>query len=569
MSNRRQQRSFFEWVKSHSSSLGLSLFLWLFGVIIVAFAGYAWVSVRTSAGHWNQTVLACAERFSDLIRSSTHYGMLLNRKQDVHQIIETVAREPGVEGVRIYDKSGVIIFSAVKSEIGQAVDMQAEACVICHEQSRPLSEVPAGNQVRVFGDRDTGRILGLIEPIPNLPECSSAPCHAHPPDQTVLGVLDVKMSMAQADATLASATRQLIVAAILTALLVGLAAAGFILRVVRRPVKKLIDVTERIAHGDLETQIEVNGNDEMGQLAVSFNRMTGDLREAREELTRWSDKLESRLMEKTTELNRTQRQVVHMEKMASLGKLAATVAHELNNPLAGILNYSKLVDRSLSEEGALPEDERTELQRCLGLIQKEASRCGDIVRNLLLFARQSGVELALVPLNPIVERSLMLVHHHLEMTGVQLETTLFDEGTDQIVCDGNQIQQALVALLVNAVEAMPNGGTISVRAVGRDEWVAIAVTDTGTGIPPEVIPHVFEPFFSTKDKAEGVGLGLAVAYGIIQRHGGDIEIESQVDRGTTFTVTLPKRPTKNESAEREKRHEQHQATAAGQQVDRG
>jgi len=568
MSSRRQQRSFIEWVKSHSSSLSLSLFLWLFGVIIVAFGSYAWVSVRTSADHWNQTVLACASRFSDLIRSSTHYGMLLNRKQDVHQIIETVAREPGVEGVRIYDKTGVIIFSAEKAEIGQAVDMQAEACVICHEQSRPLSEVPSGNQVRIFRDRDRGRILGLIEPIRNLPECSSAPCHAHSPDLTVLGVLDVKMSMAQADATLAAATRQLIVAAILTALLVGLAAAGFILRVVRRPVKKLIDVTERIAHGDLETQIEVNGNDEMGQLAVSFNRMTGDLRDAREELTRWSDKLESRLMEKTTELNRTQRQVVHMEKMASLGKLAATVAHELNNPLAGILNYSKLVDRSLSE-GEVPEDERTELQRCLGLIQKEAARCGEIVKNLLLFARQSGVELALVPLNPIVERSLMLVHHHLEMTGVQLETTLFDEGTDLVVCDGNQIQQALLALLVNAVEAMPGGGTLTVRAIGREDWVAIAVTDTGTGIPPEVISHIFEPFFSTKDKAEGVGLGLAVAYGIIQRHGGDIEIESQVDRGTTFTVTLPKRPTTNESAEREKGHEQHQAEAAGQQADRG
>jgi two-component system NtrC family sensor kinase len=568
MSCLRRQRSFIDWVKSHSSSLGLSLFLWLFGVIIVAFAAYAWVSVRTSAEHWNQTVLACAERFSDLIRSSTHYGMLLNRKQDVHQIIETVAREPGVEGVRIYDKNGVIIFSAVKGEIGQTVDMQAEACVICHEQTKPLQSVPKGNQVRVYGERDTGRILGLIEPIPNLPECSSADCHAHPPDQTVLGVLDVKMSMAQADATLASATRQLIAAAVLTALLVGMAAALFIYRVVRRPVRDLIDGTKRIANGDLETTIAANGRDEMGQLAHSFNKMTGDLREAREELTRWSDKLETSLMEKTTELNRTQRHVVHMEKMASLGKLAATVAHELNNPLAGILNYAKLVDRSLNE-GKMPEDERTELQRCLGLIQKEAARCGDTVRNLLLFARQSGAELALVPLNSIIERSLMLVHHHLEMSGVHLETTLFEEGADQVVCDGNQIQQALLALMVNAVEAMPHGGTLSVRAIGRDSWIAIAISDTGTGIPPVAIPHIFEPFFSTKDEAEGVGLGLAVAYGIIQRHGGDLEVESQLDHGTTFTVTLPKRPPMNESAKREKRHEQLQPETVGQHTDGG
>ena len=148
------------------------------------------------------------------------------------------------------------------------------------------------------------------------------------------------------------------------------------------------------------------------------------------------------------------------------------------------------------------------------------------------------------------------------MTGVQLETTLFDDDTDQIVCDANQIQQALLALLVNAVEAMANGGTLTVRAVGREDWVAIAISDTGYGIAPEVIPHIFEPFFSTKDKAEGVGLGLAVAYGIIQRHGGDIEVESQLNHGTTYTVTLPKRPPRNESAEREKRHEQHQTETA-------
>jgi two-component system NtrC family sensor kinase len=257
-----------------------------------------------------------------------------------------------------------------------------------------------------------------------------------------------------------------------------------------------------------------------------------------------------------------------MEKMASLGKLAATVAHELNNPLAGILNYAKLVDRSLNE-GKMPEDERTELQRCLGLIQKEAARCGDTVRNLLLFARQSGAELALVPLNSIIERSLMLVHHHLEMSGVHLETTLFEEGADQVVCDGNQIQQALLALMVNAVEAMPHGGTLSVRAIGRDSWIAIAISDTGTGIPPVAIPHIFEPFFSTKDEAEGVGLGLAVAYGIIQRHGGDLEVESQLDHGTTFTVTLPKRPPMNESAKREKRHEQLQPETVGQHTDGG
>jgi two-component system NtrC family sensor kinase len=568
MSGHRRKRKPAGWVKSLFSSLSLSLFIWLFGVIIVAFAAYAWVNIRATGEQWNQVVLACAERFSDLLKSSTHYGMLLNRKEDVHQIIRTVGREPGVKGVRIYDKQGVIIFSANEEEIGRTVDLQAEACVICHERSIPLHSVPSDSLVRVYADPENGRVMGLINPIENLPECANADCHAHPADQTVLGVLDVKMSMAQADATLASAKRQFIAAAMLTALLVGAASAVFIYRGVRRPVRELIDGTEKIANGDLSTEIPAGRRDEMGQLAGAFNRMTGDLRQAREELTRWSDRLEARLMQKTTELNRTQRQVVHMEKMASLGKLAATVAHELNNPLAGILNYAKLVDRTLREED-FPDEQRLELLRCLGLIHKEAGRCGDIVRNLLLFARQSGAELALVSLTPIIERALMLVQHHLEMSGVKFETRFLDEGEDQLVCDANQIQQALVALLVNAVEAMPDGGSLQVRARSHRKVVAVEIEDTGPGISPEVLPHIFEPFFSTKNQTEGVGLGLSVAFGIIQRHGGDIEVDSQVNRGTKFTITLPRRPIAENSTHQETHYDERQPEATGRHADRG
>jgi two-component system NtrC family sensor kinase len=268
--------------------------------------------------------------------------------------------------------------------------------------------------------------------------------------------------------------------------------------------------------------------------------MTRDLRAAKQELTAWSDRLESRLAEKTDELNRTQRQVVHMEKMASLGKLSATVAHELNNPLAGILNYAKLVERTVRESDRA-EQEKQELTRYLNLVHKEAGRCGGIVRNLLLFARQSGVEFALHPLNDIIERALMLVRHHLEMSNVQAETKLVD-GDDRIVCDADQIQQALLALFVNAVEAMPDGGTLIVEARPTGEELTLTVSDTGVGIPVGAVSRVFEPFFSTKEQTSAAGLGLAVVYGIVRRHGGDIEVDSEVGRGTTFTIVLPRRP---------------------------
>ncbi|NJL28083.1 MAG: hypothetical protein HC897_09380 [Thermoanaerobaculia bacterium] len=225
--------------------------------------------------------------------------------------------------------------------------------------------------------------------------------------------------------------------------------------------------------------------------------------------------------------------------MASLGKLAATVAHELNNPLAGILNYAKLVERDLREGVEGPGGE-AEISRFLSLIQKESSRCGDIVRNLLVFARRSGGELALHALSEVLDRSLMIVRHRMELGNVALERRAL-EGDDRVVCDAGQIEQALVALCVNAIEAMEPGGVLTLELRPGEDSVEIAVSDTGCGIAPEALPHVFEPFYTTKEGGSGAGLGLAVAYGIVERHAGRIEVGSEPGVGTTFRLTLPRK----------------------------
>lgn len=545
------------WGKSLRHSLGVRLFVWLFLVIVVAFGGYALMSVRTTAAEVNTTVSEAAQRFSHLVRRSTRQAMLLNRKEDVHRIVETIAGEPGVEGVRIYDKQGRIIVSNLPEEVGHAVDFRAEACIGCHDVGGALRHRESNDRVRVFDTPDSGRILGLIESIPNEPACSQAACHAHPVEQTVLGVLDVRMSFAHADARVASAKRQLLVAGLLLACVVGIASGGFIATNLRRPVRRLIDGVERVAGGDLDSEIAVDRRDELGHLARAFNDMTSDLRRARSELRGWSERLEQKLVEKSKELGRTQRQVAHMDKMASLGKLAATVAHELNNPLAGIFNYAKLVERTL-RDADLPPEVRTDLERSIGLIRQEAWRSGEIVRNLLLFARRSGGEFALHRLNDIVERSVMLVRHHLEVTDVHLDRTALPDDDPGVVCDAGQIEQALVALFVNAVEAMPDGGTLGVSLTGAADEVALEVRDSGVGIPRDALPQVFEPFFSTKEKTSGVGLGLAVVYGIVRRHGGHISVDSDEGRGTTFRIVLPRRPPQDdgsaEDAPEEPRH---------------
>ncbi len=528
------------------ASLGVRLFLWLFALVIAAFATYAFLNVRATSAQWQAEVHIGALRFSELIAQSTHYAMLLNRKQDVHHIIGTVARAPGVVGVRIYDKEGRIIYSAEDGEIGRRVDLEAQACIVCHQGPKPLEWVPTGNRMRVYRGADGSRILGLIRPIENEQACSTAACHAHPPEKTILGVLDVQMSMQEADARLAGATRLSTGAAVAMALVVGVFSALFIDRGVRRPVRRLIDAVGRVGRGDFATRLALDDSrSEIGALAAAFNGMADELERAEAENRRWSGELERKVLEKTEELSRTQRQVLHMEKMASLGKLAATVAHELNNPLAGILNYAKLVSRSL-ESGSDDPGERRELMRFLEVIQNESRRCGDVVRNLLLFARRSGAEMALVEVNPIIDRALMLVRHQLEMAEIRLETRYL-AGDDRVVCDANQVQQALVALLVNAIEAMGGGGTlrVTVEAAREDGQpaVAVSVEDSGCGMPPEVRAHIFEPFFTTKtDGGGGSGLGLAVVYGIVQRHGGRIEVQSEEGRGSTFRLILTRRP---------------------------
>jgi two-component system NtrC family sensor kinase len=520
-------------------SLTLRPFLLTFGMIVAVFGVYAAISIRATSRQWEESVYLGAQRFCDLIQDSTRYGMLKNRKEDVHHVIRSIASEEGVEGVRIYDKQGRITFSAREEEIGERVSLSSEACVSCHSGAVSMQDAPEDGWFRIFDGTSGSRVLGVISPILNAPDCSTAACHAHPPETEVLGVLDVQMSMAEPDRQLATVKRQAAAGAVLTALAAGLLSTVLLWRLVRRPMRSLIRGTERIAAGDLDAEIEVPGA-ELRLLAAAFNAMTRDLRRARGELTAWSDKLEVRLQEKTEELSRTQRQVAHMDKMSSLGKLAATVAHELNNPLAGILNYAKLVERCLRDTD-LPEAERADLERSLELIQKEAARCGNIVRNLLTFARPSGATFGRHALGDILERAVMLIAHHVQMAEIQLEVRGI-EGDDVLTCDADQVEQALVALLVNAVEAMRAGGSLLVAAEGDPQAVHVTIRDTGSGIPEDALPHIFEPFFSSKDGTDGAGLGLAVVYGIVQRHGGRITVESELKRGTTFRMTFPREP---------------------------
>ena len=239
------------------------------------------------------------------------------------------------------------------------------------------------------------------------------------------------------------------------------------------------------------------------------------------------------------ELKKTQSSLALSEKMASLGKLSAMVAHEINNPLSGILSYAKLSTKYLGQE-TIDASTHESIKENLVLIASEAKRCGDIVKNLLLFAKRSLGEIKAIHMNEIIDVSIKVIDHSARMKDLELFMEL-DAGDDLIQCDAGAIQQIFVALIVNAIESSPRGKKIIVRTDYRNrDLIKIKLIDYGEGISEDVLPHIFDPFFSTKTSNKSLGLGLSTVYGIVQRHAGTITVESRVGKGTEFTIILPR-----------------------------
>jgi two-component system, NtrC family, sensor kinase len=304
--------------------------------------------------------------------------------------------------------------------VNSIVDKRAEACFGCHSQSpeQALARLNRPDRFRIYRNGGGQRVLGIVTPIENQPACSNATCHAHPASQRILGVLDSNLSLAKADAQLAESNTRTLVYTIAAMLIVATLSWIFIVRVVDRPIKALADGTERLSRGGLGYQIEVQSQDEVGDLARSFNAMSVQLRDANQQIVAWNKTLEDRVEEKTSELKRAHDHVLQVEKMASVGKMAAIVAHEINNPLAGILTYAKLL-RKWIDRGEMQGDKLKEAADCLDLIGGESRRCGDIVKNLLTFSRTAPMNVQTADINTVLDRSLRLVHHQLEMTGIE------------------------------------------------------------------------------------------------------------------------------------------------------
>jgi len=304
---------------------------------------------------------------------------------------------------------------------------------------------------------------------------------------------------------------------------------------VTKPLAYLVEGMKRLSSGDMEYRINLEGSDEIGMLARSFNTMSDELKEYKEKMENWTKTLEEEVQKKTAEIYKAHENLINTEKLASLGRMAAGVAHEINSPLTGIVTFAHLMLKRT------PTDNTRDIED-INVIIDQAERCSRIIRGLLGFSRKTSSEKSMTNLNTLLENTLAMVRHQSRFYNILFDLRL-DNSLPAVNIDPNQIQQVFLNLLINAADAMEKKGkiTLATRPVenGVSRFVEVEITDSGPGIPENIRSKIFEPFFTTKPVGKGTGLGLAVSYGIIKKHEGTIFIKDSPGNGASFCIRLP------------------------------
>jgi two-component system NtrC family sensor kinase len=406
-----------------------------FGVVLtvlLAIGVFAFFNIESQSRSLLSEVERHASQLSEAVKSDTEYDMLRNDRERIHESIRRIGQQESIDRVRVLNKSGEIIYSSDPADIGKMVDKHAESCDRCHSAGKPLAHLETKERTRIFQPHpESPRLLGIINPIYNTQTCWSAACHAHPQAQTVLGVLDVTIPLTEVDRNIRRSQLAVVVLAISVILILSLI-IGFLVRWwIDRPVRELLTATRNVAGGNLAYRLTVKREDELGMLANSFNNMTDKLAEAR-------------------------LQLFQSDKLASLGRLAAGVAHEINNPLTAVLTYSSYL---LKRSKGRPEEHKD-----LQVIVSETIRCREIVKNLLDFARQTVPKKRKADINEIIGRAARVIENQLSLGRVKLVMELDPEVPD-VTVDANQIQQVFINLMVNAADAIgDNEGTIEITS---------------------------------------------------------------------------------------------------------
>jgi two-component system NtrC family sensor kinase len=527
-------------------SLKFKVAIYLALALMVTVFLFSLLLIRNQREEMLEQAVDHVNQLSEVVIKSTRFAMLQNQPSYIDQIIRDVGAQEDIDRVRILSKDGTIIHSSYEPELGQVIDQEAEACLKCHQNSEAPKQPATQKRSRLFTSEDGKPLLGNTEVIRNEPSCSSSNCHEHSGDQSVLGVLDIVYPLEKINRAMTENTYTLAGFSLGFAVIAALFVSLFVHRIVYLPLKDLEAGADQLSSGNLDQAIPVRSDDEFGRVARSFNKMTQAVRHSQAELKDWALKLEAAVEEKTRELQVAQAEAIRGEKLASVGLLAAGIAHELNNPLTGILTFSYLVRENVSDDSPEAED--------LDLVIKETKRCATIIRRLLDFAREKAPEKKYCDLNQLIIEASQLIAQPTRIAEIEVVLEL-DDKLPAVWMDEDLVKQVVMNMLVNAQHAIDKAGSITLRTRMCPEprshvpgakpvsMVEISVIDTGCGIPADDLQKIFDPFFTTKAVGKGTGLGLSVSHGAVQAHGGDIQVESEVGTGTRFMVYLPVGPT--------------------------
>jgi len=509
--------------------LARKLMLSITVIVIIVAAVSGLVNVTTEERQLLDTMIVGADQLSKGITSATWHAMLDDHREAAYQVMQTIAAKQGIDRIRMFNRAGQVMFSTNPEDKASSKESPPET---------DHSDLPS--RVRIFRGSNGGRRLAMATPIYNEPSCSQAQCHAHPAELKVLGVLDLRLNLESVDHEVAAMKFRVLLVTGVEITLISLFIIYFTRRFLSRPIDKLIEGTKAVSQMELDKPLDIVGSsEELDELARSFDVMRDRLRTALGEINQFTQNLETKVEERTQQLKAAQKKLLQSDRLASLGQLSASVAHEINNPVSGVLNLSMLLQRMLKDDG-IPQARIPEFRRYLGQVTSETARVGRIVSDLLSFSRRGKPQRAPADLNRILRTTLSLIEHKMKLSNVTVETTLCED-LPAAPCDTSQIQQVVLNLLLNAAEATHSRPErrVTISTAKGDGVVLLHVSDNGEGILPENLTKIFDPFFTTKPEGKGVGLGLAVSYGIVDSHGGDLEVKSTVGEGTTFTVSLP------------------------------
>ncbi len=506
-------------------------------ILLFTSALFGYFNISTLKQAFLKSAVSDLDHLSETIFRAVFHQMLENNRSQIQVTIGEMGKQQGIERIRILNREGMIAFSVITTEIGTILDKEkAPACMVCHNEEMtketcfPLEDPSPLVRSRMFLDCNEKRVLGLIRPIYNEKTCWTGACHAHSKDTPLLGLLDITISANPMLSMVRNYRNNAIIQIIFLILSISLCLTLLTKRLIIQPVHALLEHTRAVGKGDWSLVESVPG-DELGELAEAFNDMTGKLKTHQHKLEEWAATLETKVEKRTRKIKEMQSVLVRSEKLASLGELVAGIAHELNNPLTGIMIHASLLSSDPRLDEGLTEDCQTVIH--------EAARCSKIVKELLDFARVTDPQKEMQPVSKVIDKTIALIEHHVDFRDTEV---IKDYGPDlpEILMDASQIEQVLINIMINASQAMLQGGELVLETgvnASRDR-IYIWVKDTGCGIAAEDIEKLFDPFFSTKGH-NGTGLGLSVSYGIIQSHGGEIEVESELGSGTVFTITLP------------------------------